>query len=303
MKNYNKLIPLYNMFNVDWLIGTSCNYKCSYCWETLHEGEYPFVDIDLAKKFVHKLTNKHPDKHFIFILSGGEPTLWKDLPDFLKVLRDCNAEINLITNGSKSIDWWHKYGGLIDLAVISVHWEFANLDHIENVCKVLRQNYNTCVKINILVKEEKFEESYKLAERLSSNIPGIVVDLRPIRLNHGMYLIEYKDEHLAKLKEKSRFGNFHFKHKWQEVFTDTGERFEPHLSIIKKENSWKGWKCYIGMESLKVFYDGTILRGNCDAGGPIGNINGDITLPDEPIICDKELCSCVTDMRTRKEKI
>lgn len=303
MKNYNKLVPIHNMFNVDWLLGTVCNYRCSYCWPTLHEGEYPFIDIDLAKRFVSQLTKKHPDKHFIFILSGGEPTLWKDLPGFLKFLKEHNAEINLITNGSRSISWWDKYGGLIDLAVISFHWEFANSDHIENVCRSLRQNYNTLVKVNILVKEEKFKESYDLAERLSINVPGIVVDLRPIRLNHGMYLIEYKEEHLEKLKAKSRFGNFHIKHKWQEVFTDTGERFEPHISIIKKENCWKGWKCYIGLQSLKVMYDGNIVRANCDVGEHLGNINGKFTLPDKPIICDKEFCSCVTDIRTRKEKV
>lgn len=303
MKNYNKLLPKYKQFNVDWLLGTVCNYSCSYCSPGLHDGRYKFIDIKLAKNLLKKLVQKHKDKKLIFIISGGEPTLWADLPEFMDAAKKNNAEVQLITNGSKSINWWYEFSNLIDLAVISFHWEFASPNHIEKVCKTIRANHNTHVKVNILVKIGKFEESYALAEKLHKNVPGILIELRPIRKHHGMYLIDYTDEQLERLKNKNRFGSFHRSNKYQRIFNDYGELFNPDMSILKKENCWKGWECHIGLESLKIMPDGNIYRGTCETGGVIGNVSGEIELPTKPIICDKDFCRCVTDIRTTKKRV
>ena len=303
MKNYDKLILKYKHFNIDWLLSTICNYNCSYCAPVLHDGKHKFIDINLAKNLLIKLSEKHKDKKLIFIISGGEPTLWADLPEFMTEIKRNNAEIQLITNGSKSINWWNKFSYLIDLVVISFHWEFANPNHIENVCKTIRAKYDTYIKVNIMVMPEKFEESYILAENLYKKVPGIFIELRPLRKNQGMYLADYTNEQLEKLKEKNRFGSFHSHNEYQRMFNDRGEIFSPDIAILKKENCWKGWKCYIGLESLKIMPDGNIYRGTCETGGVIGNILNKIELPTEPIICDKDFCRCVTDIRTTKERI
>lgn len=303
MVNYNKLIPKYKHFNVDWLLSTVCNYSCSYCSPSLHDGKYKFIDIKLAKKFLLQLVKEKAEKDLIFIISGGEPTLWSDLPEFMSTAKENNAEIHLITNGSRSVEWWDRNAKNVDLAVISFHWEFGNPDHIIDICKIVRAKHKTRLKINILLMPEKIDESYELAERLEKNIPGILIELRPIRQNHGMYLIPYTNEQLERLRNKNRFGHFFGNYKYQTIYTNKGELFEADLAILNKENCWKGWKCCIGLESLKIMPDGNIYRGTCQTGGVIGNVSGEIELPTEPIICDRDFCSCVTDIRTRKEKL
>jgi len=303
MKNYNKLIPKYNFFDVDWLIGTICNYNCSYCAPYLHDGKYKFIDIEVAKKFLLQLKKEKQDKKLVFIISGGEPTIWNGLPEFISLAKENNIEIQLITNGSKPIEWWETNGGNIDLLVVSFHWEFGDPKHLEQVCLTLREKFKTHIKVNILLKKEKFEESYKLASKLEKNIPGIIIELRPLRQHHGMYLIDYSKEQLDRLKNKNRFGRFLEKHKYQIVYTNNNEVFKPDLSIIKKENCWKDWECYIGLENLKILFDGTVMRGNCDLGEPLGNIYTGVTLPTKPIICNRDFCKCVTDIRTTKIKI
>ena len=65
MTNYNKIIQKYDMFTIDWLIGTPCNYDCSYCATYLHDGGHKFVDIDVAKRFLNKVIEKQGHKQLI----------------------------------------------------------------------------------------------------------------------------------------------------------------------------------------------------------------------------------------------
>jgi len=302
MKNYNKLLSKYNFFDVDWLIGTKCNYNCSYCASYLHDGKHKFVDIKDAKRFLLQLKKEKPNEQIVFIISGGEPTLWKDLPEFMKFAKENQIEIQLVTNGSKPLQWWIDNAKYIDLFVISFHWEYADPEHIKLLCSTLREKFKSHIKVNILVKEDKFKESYDLAESLET-IPGILIELRPLRQNHGMYLIKYTDEQMNTLKKKNRFGGFKEKHKYQIMYTDRMELFKPDIAILNKENSWKGWECNVGLENLKVLFGGEVVRGNCDIDKSLGNIHTKVKLPTEPVICNRDFCKCVTDIRTTKKRI
>jgi pyruvate formate lyase activating enzyme len=74
-----------------------CNYDCPYCQNAelipLDSGEE--VDIE---EIVHRSTGHLSQGHCI---TGGEPTLQKDLPELLKALKSSGSKhINLNTNGS-----------------------------------------------------------------------------------------------------------------------------------------------------------------------------------------------------------
>jgi hypothetical protein len=207
-----------------------------------------------------------------------------------------------MTNGSKSVSWWKKYSHLIDGSLISYHWENANKNHIIEVAKIARKN-GVFVKINILLKKEKFEESYILGKEIAESLDEVLVELRPLRLHHGIRLIEYTDKQLKTLKETNRFGNMPQGLVTQRIFSDSGEIIYPDQIMLEKKNCWKGWNCYIGTTCLKINCDGVVLRGNCDVGEPLGTIyNEDFKIPTEPVICDKDFCKCVTDIMIRKEK-
>lgn len=65
-------------------------------------------------------------------------------------------------------------------------------------------------------------------------------------------------------------------------------------------NSFNGWSCFVGIDSIAVEIDGTVYRGICGNKGEIGSIFGDIKFPKEPTICERNWCVSNPDQTTRK---
>jgi len=91
---------------IDWegmivttLYAGGCNFRCPFCYNTdLVINSEGLPTISEEKIFVF-LVERKP---FIdgICLSGGEPTLYDDLPEFLARIRDFHLKIKLDTNGS-----------------------------------------------------------------------------------------------------------------------------------------------------------------------------------------------------------
>ena len=74
-----------------------CNFHCHYCHNPeLVNPEPPFIKDEKVFKLIE---NK---KEWIdgVVISGGEPTMHKDLPDFIKKIKDMGLLVKLDTNGS-----------------------------------------------------------------------------------------------------------------------------------------------------------------------------------------------------------
>ncbi len=76
-----------------------CNFHCPFCYNT-ELVESPQDLATISKKDLLLLLEKQ--KPFLdgICLSGGEPTLYEDLPEFLKTIKDRQLKIKLDTNGS-----------------------------------------------------------------------------------------------------------------------------------------------------------------------------------------------------------
>jgi hypothetical protein len=84
----------------------------------------------------------------------------------------------------------------------------------------------------------------------------------------------------------------------------SSEIVDPTLLIIRFENLWFGWKCFIGIENLVISPNGIIMRGICGVGGIIGNIQDtNFKLPVEPVLCVKKRCYCAFDIMCTKMNI
>jgi organic radical activating enzyme len=302
MKKYDRLIANDNIFVVDWTLSSICNYKCSYCPPNLRDGKDRFPKLEDAKRLVDRIFKKFGNKKFVFILTGGEPTLWKKLPELMKYMKEINCEVRVTSNGSLPLEWWEENSKYMDMLLLSFHWEFCEQEHIMQVARIAVRN-NVFTKVNILTKVDKFDESYKLAEEIAYLVPGSITEIRTIRPKMGKLLDNYSDEQLKRLKEKILFGSSKVRKKSQEVYIEQGERLKPQVCIAKRENSWKGWKCHVGLQLIKIYQDGSVFRGNCRVGGKIGDINGEINFPSEPIICSEDYCKCTTDIMTTKERV
>lgn len=79
------------------LFTSECNMRCPFCHngDLVHGYEGPFLDEDelIATLLERK---KYVDS---IVVTGGEPTIQSDLPDFLAKLKDNGFNIKLDTNG------------------------------------------------------------------------------------------------------------------------------------------------------------------------------------------------------------
>ena len=82
------------------------------------------------------------------------------------------------------------------------------------------------------------------------------------------------------------------------------ERIMHANDVIKEHlNQYKGWQCNAGIESLMINWDGEVHRATCRVGGSLGNIYKDtFKLPNEPITCTRDYCTCAADIPLTKVK-
>jgi len=79
------------------LFAPGCNLRCPFChnWRIVVDPKPPFLNEELALKILEER------RAFVdsVVVSGGEPTIHKDLPRFLKKLKDKGFMVKLDTNG------------------------------------------------------------------------------------------------------------------------------------------------------------------------------------------------------------
>ena len=79
------------------LFTPGCNLRCPYChnWRIVVNPQPPFLNDEAALKVLEER------KRFIdaIVVSGGEPTIHKELPRFLRKLKENGFAVKLDTNG------------------------------------------------------------------------------------------------------------------------------------------------------------------------------------------------------------
>jgi MoaA/NifB/PqqE/SkfB family radical SAM enzyme len=77
------------LFNVSWILGRFCNYKCSYCWPYARSDIQDYQTLEVYKLTIDKIKQQARENgftNFHWSFSGGEPTAYKQLLDLVKHL-------------------------------------------------------------------------------------------------------------------------------------------------------------------------------------------------------------------------
>jgi pyruvate formate lyase activating enzyme len=79
------------------LFTPGCNLRCPYChnWRIVVDPKPPFLQEEAAIKILES-RKKYVDA---VVVTGGEPTIHKEIPKFLKKLKDRGFAVKLDTNG------------------------------------------------------------------------------------------------------------------------------------------------------------------------------------------------------------
>jgi MoaA/NifB/PqqE/SkfB family radical SAM enzyme len=299
-----------NWFVVNWCLGNTCNYACSYCPIGLHDGSKLWPELDTIKSFISKVKNHHQDKGIYFEFTGGEVTVYKHFIDVCKFCTELGIKVGLISNGSRTLRYWEKNKQYFDHVCLSFHPEFVDENHFIEVIKVLHND--TRVHVNIMMSPEKFDYCFEVANKIK-DLGNISMALQPLIVDFGDTLFDYTleqksvlDNQSKLIADKIKFDKefLYYRGSMRMVFSDGTKKIQDSQKLIAdKTNNWLGWKCYAGVEQLIVDMDGLIYRGWCKVGKVIGHINDiDLKLPITPIICTKTMCHCNYDIMSTKEQ-
>lgn len=124
-----------------------CNYRCPFCHNSPLIKEQPFLDLNEILDYL----NKRKKMLDAVVISGGEPTLNKELPEILKLIKELGYIIKLDTNGTNPkmlkelID-----NKLIDYVAMDIKGSLNNYHLITGVNNPLLENIKE--SINILTK-------------------------------------------------------------------------------------------------------------------------------------------------------
>lgn len=317
--DYEKLIhgtPAYDSyFVVNWCLFSICNFSCTYCPTVLHDGKARGPDIEVVKDFCRRVIEAKPDKRVFFEFTGGEVTYYKQFSELLRFIKSLGADVGLISNGSRTLEFWEAHKDLIDHICLSFHPEQGKSDHFFDVVKLL--NEVTTVHVNIMMLPEKFEDLYLLARKISSEVEGISVAIQALFENMSGGIFNYTPKQQMILDQPAlpfgtdlkyfrspHVGKRIYRGEMAKVYRDgRSEIVQPPELIARGENNWVGWDCYIGLENIVVDFHGNVRRGWCGVGGVIGNVSDpELKIPSKPILCTSQNCFCALDLMATKVK-
>ena len=150
-----------------------CNFRCPFCHNrtlVLSPDEIKHLDID-------EITGRMKDaKTFIdaVVITGGEPTIWKDLESFIEKVKALGLKVKLDTNGSRPDVIKNLLAkGLLDYIAMDIKTSFERYHKASGV------NINPkLIKESItLIKESGIEHEFR-----TTCVPGLIdeTDIRQI---------------------------------------------------------------------------------------------------------------------------
>jgi molybdenum cofactor biosynthesis enzyme MoaA len=179
--------PVVPAVSMTWMIGSRCNYACSYCPPDLHDDTSPHPDLDQLKQVWNNFYLKTQSTGLPYKISftGGEVTANRSFLPLIEYLRDRFdiSHITVTTNGSASTAYYLRLAELVDAISFSTHSEFWNESKF----------FETVTAVNqVMIRPEKSCHVNIMDEAWNrSNIPGYQERLNAHGVSNSINLIRY----------------------------------------------------------------------------------------------------------------
>ncbi|HRW95012.1 MAG TPA: anaerobic ribonucleoside-triphosphate reductase activating protein [Bacteroidales bacterium] len=114
-----------------------CNFRCSYC----HNPDLVYPELirkteDIPEKIIFQYLLSRKNWLDGVVITGGEPTIHKDLDVFIKRIKDIDYKVKLDTNGSSPEMLKHLIdSGLVDCVAMDIK-TVLNVDKYNEICGV-----------------------------------------------------------------------------------------------------------------------------------------------------------------------
>ena len=199
-----------------------CNFRCGFCYNPMLV--WP---VSKAGKFKNNLVEKQEghtlikeDDLFVFlekrrnkldavVITGGEPTLWVDLPQFLDKIKKLGYLIKLDTNGTNPTmikDLIKKK--LIDYIAMDIKIAlFKDINYLESIKIVTKfiEDKDGEFRWTLYPGSIEFEnKTDKVSELFGSSKVYLQKFIRNIKLNNDNHSTEYKMKELIEFEKESK---------------------------------------------------------------------------------------------------
>jgi hypothetical protein len=300
-----------DLFNISWILGRFCNYKCSYCWPYARTDQLDYQTLDTYKHAVDEIKRQARANNFTkfhWSFSGGEPTAFKDLLNLISHLEDTTVyqSIHMTTNLSPGTKWWdswlHSTCKLQRRSLTaSYHTEFANEQEFGDKILLLG-SHGVFVTVNQVMVPELFWTTYEHCLRFAAR--GINVTLKPQSDPTASYIVNGYDQAMLD-KMQQGFPQHVQGDELQQIalsdgtnnyYLDQAERFNAF-----DFNKFQRWTCNAGYQSV-IIRGNDVKRGYSCHDQPIGTLTEGFTLFNSPKTCTTPSCVSSADSKIPKCK-
>lgn len=300
------------LFNISWILGRFCNYKCSYCWPYARTDKLDYQSLELYTETINEIkrqANQNGFNQFHWSFSGGEPTAYKNLLDLVKHIESdmvpSYQSIHMTTNLSPGSKWWGSWcnntAALQRRSITaSYHAEFAKEQEFGDKCLQLMYE-NVFVTVNQVMVPEKFWETLERCERLRKR--GINVTLKPQSNDTATSVVEGYSDDMIKIMRDDFEQQVNGEDLYQialydlennEYLLDQAERFNAF-----NFNKFTNWACNSGYQSV-IIRGNEVKRSYSCHDVPLGTLTEGFKLFDSPRACITSSCVSSADSKIPK---
>lgn len=286
---------------------TACTYACRYCPESLHTGTNQ--DFDLAE--LEQFLNRFADREVALTITGGEPTVHSQFESIVKLAKSLNIKVLVDTNSVRTVRFYKDVGSLIDVWNITLHPSQHTFD-IEKIRVLTDTSY---VVVYVIMDPmywytsldwwqqcTKLDNVKVIPLRAVSNWSGVVCEVA-YTPKQEQWL--YDTQSVLKLTDK-RYQELSKTHQWM-INTESTLVYDTHTEVLdaymlqkQGTSNFYGWKCFAGKENILIYSNGTASWANCGIKQYNHYLNITSEELNEPVVCNRLKCDCVTDIRSTK---
>lgn len=313
MYNDRKLIAIHldnpTQLIITLQLTTSCTYACRYCPEELHTKTHSAFDLEELRNFFSKFSGRD----ILMTLTGGEVTTHPQFKQVTSLAKSLGIKVLVDTNAVRTVRFFQEVKSLADVWNITLHPSQHTLD-LEKIRVLTNDSF---VVVYVMMDPDYWDAAISWWNSLQGLVNLKIIPLRTISNWNGakfeaLYTPE-QEQWLLNTKAmlrltKERETELMSTHSWMlntestAVFDDgVEEKLDAYVLLKEQANNFNGWACSAGCENILINSEKIVSWANC---GMKKYKLSEMSLEDldTPVICNKDFCNCVTDIRSTKYK-